>query len=102
MNKDLDVYLKHYENLLILGDLNSELKEKRLNDFSLSTTLKPLTKNRPVLKNPNNPSCINRPSMVDNLKIDYDIDIQAKRFSLLRPCHAGDRNIQISGKYVKT
>ena len=26
LNKGLDVYLKHYDNLLILGDLNSESK----------------------------------------------------------------------------
>ena len=26
LNKGLDVYIKHYDNLLILGDLNSDLK----------------------------------------------------------------------------
>ena len=33
LSKGLDVYLKHYDNLLILGDLNSELKDNSLNDF---------------------------------------------------------------------
>ena len=34
MNKSLDFYLNHYDNLLILRDLNTELKDSCLNDFS--------------------------------------------------------------------
>ena len=49
LSKSLDVYLKHY-NLLILGDLNSELK-----DFLMLTSL---NKESTCFKNPNNPSCI--------------------------------------------
>ena len=58
LNKGLDVYLKHYDNLLILGDLNSELKDSCLNDFSNVNNLKSLNKEPTCFKNPNNPSCI--------------------------------------------
>ena len=58
MNKGLDVYLKHYDSLLILGDLNSELKGSCLNDFSNVNDLKSLNKEPTCFENPNNPSCI--------------------------------------------
>ena len=58
MNKGLDVYLKHYDNLLILGDLNSDLKDGCLNAFSNVNNLKSLNKEPNCFKNPNNPSCI--------------------------------------------
>ena len=58
MNKGLDVYLKHYDNLLILGDLNSDLKDGCLNAFSNVNNLKSLNKEPTCFKNPNNPSCI--------------------------------------------
>ena len=34
LDKGLDVYLKHYNNLLVLGDLISDLKNSCLNAFS--------------------------------------------------------------------
>ena len=58
LNKGLDVYLKHYDNLLILGDLNSDLKDGCLNAFSNVNNLKSLNKEPTCFKNPNNPSCI--------------------------------------------
>ena len=58
LNKGLDVYLKHYDNLLILGDLNSDLKDGCLNAFSNVNNLKSLNKEPICFKNPNNPSCI--------------------------------------------
>ena len=58
LNKDLDVYLKNYDNLLILGDLNSELEETCLNDFCNVSNLKSLNKKPTCFKNPENPSCI--------------------------------------------
>ena len=51
MNRGLHVYLKH----LILGDLNSELKDSCLNDFSNVNNLKSLNKEPTCFKNPNNP-----------------------------------------------
>ena len=58
MNKGLDIYLKHYDNLLILGDLNSELKDSCLNAFANVNNLKSLSKKPTCFKNPNNPSWI--------------------------------------------
>ena len=58
LNKGLDVYLKHYDNLLILGDLNSELKDSGLNDFYNVNNFKSLTKKHTCFKNSNNPSWI--------------------------------------------
>ena len=58
LNKGLDVCLKHYDNLLILGDRNSELKDSCLNDFSKVNNLKSLSKEPTCFKNPNNLSCI--------------------------------------------
>ena len=57
LNKGLDVYLKH-DKLLILGDLNSDLKDGCLNTFSNVNNLKSLNKEPNCFKNPNNPSCI--------------------------------------------
>ena len=58
LNKGLDVYLKHYDNLLILGDLNSELKDRCLNDFSDVNNFKSLNKKPACFENSNNSSCI--------------------------------------------
>ena len=58
MNKGLDVYLKHYDNLLILEDPNSELKGSCLNDFSDVNDLKRIKKEPKCFKDQNNPSCI--------------------------------------------
>ena len=58
LEKVLDVYLKHYDNLLILGDLNSDLKDDCLNSFSNVNNLKSLNKEPTCFKSPNNPSCI--------------------------------------------
>ena len=33
LNKSLDIYLKSYDNILIMGDLNSEVSENCLNGF---------------------------------------------------------------------
>ena len=54
LNKGLDVYLKNYNNLLILGDLNSELEETCLNDFCNANNLKSLNKKPTCFKNPEN------------------------------------------------
>ena len=51
LNKCLDVYLKHYDNLLILGDLNSDLNDSLLNDFSNVNSLKSLNKELTCFKN---------------------------------------------------
>ena len=50
------VYLKHYDNLLLLGDLNSEIKDNRLNDFPNVNNFKSFNKEPTSFKNPSNPS----------------------------------------------
>ena len=57
LNQGLDVNLKHYDSLLLLGDLNSELKDSCLNAFSNVNNLKNLNKEPACFKNPNNLSC---------------------------------------------
>ena len=58
LNKGLDVYLKSYDNILIMGDLNSEFSENCLNGFYNVNSLKTLNRGPTCFKNPSNPSCI--------------------------------------------
>ena len=58
LNKGLDVYLKSFDNILIMGDLNSEVSENCLNGFCNVNSLKTLNRGPTCFKNPNNPSCI--------------------------------------------
>ena len=59
LNKGLNVYLKYHYNLLILGNINSDLKDGCLNAFSNINNLKSLNIQPNCFKNPNNQSCIN-------------------------------------------
>ena len=68
LNKGLDVYLKHYNNLLILGGFNSEYKTAVFSNFD---NAKGLSKKTTCFKNENSPSCIdlfltNRPRYFQN------------------------------------
>ena len=58
LNKDMDVYLKSYDNILIVGDLNLEVSENCLNGFCNVNSLKTLKSGLTCFKNPNDPSCI--------------------------------------------
>ena len=58
LNKGLDVYLKSYDNILIMGDFNSEFSENFLNSFCNVNSLKTLNRGPTCFKNPSNPSCI--------------------------------------------
>ena len=58
LNKGLDLYLKSFDNILIMGDLNFEVSENCLNGFCNVTSLKTLNRGPTCFKNPNNPSCI--------------------------------------------
>ena len=48
-----------YENIIILGDFNVEVKEKNISDFMGRHNPKSLVKQKTCFKNPDNPSCIN-------------------------------------------
>ena len=58
LNKGLDVYLKSYDNILIMGDFNSEFSENCLNSFCNVNSLKTLSRGPNCFKKPSNPSCI--------------------------------------------
>ena len=58
LNKGLDVYLKRFDNILIMADLNSEVSENCLNGFCNVNSLKTLNRGPTCFKDPNNPSCI--------------------------------------------
>ena len=58
LNKGLCVYLKSYNYILIMRDLNSEVSENCLNGLCNVNSLKTLNRGPSCFKNPNNPSCI--------------------------------------------
>ena len=54
----LDLYISKYENLLLLGDFNSEMSEEGMKDFSETYDLTNLTKEPTCSKSIDNPSLI--------------------------------------------
>ena len=54
----LDIYLNSYENLIIMGDLNSEITERAMHEFCDIFNLKSLISEPTCFKNIMNPSCI--------------------------------------------
>ena len=54
----LDKLCADYENIILLGDFNVEVKEKNISDFMSTYNLKSLVKQKTCFKNPDNPSCI--------------------------------------------
>ena len=58
LNKGLDAYLKSYDDILIVGDLNSEVSENCLNGFCNDNSVKTLNRGLTCFKNSNNSSCI--------------------------------------------
>ena len=54
----LDKLCVDYENTILLGDFNVEVKEKNISDFMTTYNLKSLVKQKTCFKNPDNPSCI--------------------------------------------
>ena len=58
LSKGLDNYISHYDNILFLGDFNSQPSENCVNDFCNVYNLSNLVKEPTCYKNPDNPSCI--------------------------------------------
>ena len=58
LGKGLDNYIGNYDNILLLGDFNSEFSEPCLNDFCDIYNLKNLVREPTYYKNPDNPSGI--------------------------------------------
>ena len=53
LNKGLDVYLNGYDNILIMGDLTSEVTDNFLNGFCNVSSLETLNRGPTCFKNPN-------------------------------------------------
>ena len=58
MSKGLDNYVSHYDNILFLGDFNSQPSENCVNDFCNAYNLSNLVKEPTFFKNSDNPSWI--------------------------------------------
>ena len=71
MSKGLDKYICHYDNILLLGDFNSEMSDENMKDFCNMYNLKNLINEPTCYKSTTNPSSIdvmltNRWSSFDN------------------------------------
>ena len=58
LRKKLDLYSLNYENMILVEDFNSEINDKRMNDFWKNYNLSSLIRESTCYKNPENPSCI--------------------------------------------
>ena len=58
IRKKLDLYSSNYESIILVGDFNSEINDKCMNDFCESYNLSSLIRESTCYKNPENPSCI--------------------------------------------
>ena len=58
LRRNLDLYSAHYENLIIIGDFNTDINQSCMKSFCESYTLSSLIKEPTCHKNPQNPSCI--------------------------------------------
>ena len=70
----LDVLSSKYENIIIIGDFNSEPKESAMIDFCQSYKMKNLINNFTCYKNPNKSTCIdlvltNKPRFFKNSSV---------------------------------
>ena len=80
LSKGLYIYINKYDNILFLGDFNSETSENYLDDFCNVYNLRNIVTEPTCFKNPENPSCIdlfliNRPRCFQNRKIWWNAGI---------------------------
>ena len=54
----LDLYSSNYESIILVGDFNSEINVKCMNNFCESYNLSSLIRESACYKNPKNPSCM--------------------------------------------
>ena len=59
ISKSLDLHLSQYDNVIIVGDFNTEIGANSMNAFCERYSLSSLIKESTCYKNPANPSCIN-------------------------------------------
>ena len=58
ISKSLDLYLSQYDNIIIVGDFNTEIGENSMNAFCKKYSLSSLIKEPTCYKNHANPNCI--------------------------------------------
>ena len=58
ISEGLDELNSKYDNILIIGDLNTEMSEPSLNEFCQICNLECIVNKSTCFKNPKNPSCI--------------------------------------------
>ena len=58
VSKSLDMHLKRYENVILLGDFNVSIEDSFMKNFCENYDLRSLVKQPACLKNSENPSCI--------------------------------------------
>ena len=58
ISKSLDLYLSQYDNIIIVGDFNTEIGETSMKAFCERYSLSSLIKEPTCYKNPANPNCI--------------------------------------------
>ena len=58
VGRSLDSYMSSYDNFLVTGDLNSEISEMAMSEFSETCNLQNLVKDPTCYKNPSKPTCI--------------------------------------------
>ena len=69
VSKKLDIHMKNYENMILLGDFNSEMYENAMIEFCETHCLQNLIKEPTCFKNPDNPSCID--VILTNKKVNF-------------------------------
>ena len=83
MSEGLDNYISHYDNILLLGDFNSQTSENYVSDFCNIYNLSNLVKEPTCFKNPYDLSCIDllfkKPSKMFSKR--YDNGSRDLRFS---------------------
>ena len=58
VGRALDIYLKHYDKFMLVGDFNAEESEPCLSQFVYEHSAKNIVKESTCFKNTLNPSCI--------------------------------------------
>ena len=64
LSKGLDIYMNKYDNIIFLGQSDSETSENYLNHFRNVYNLWNIVKEPNCFKNPHNPSCIDRSAVL--------------------------------------
>ena len=109
LSKGIDKYLAKYENILILGDFNSEVNEKHMNDFCELYNLQNLIDEPTCYKSTNNPSSIDlmltnrKNSFHNNMTIASGLsDCQKMTISVLKTFFAEKRSHHYTSTLFQT